>query len=88
MLNRIKNYILNLIGIDAIIPKGTAYIVFDKKAMLLYDKNGPGEASGLTTKNLCILFDFNNGRFMMRPDKGHDAMIEVVNAQTAQKGDK
>jgi len=67
MLNRIKNHILNLLGIDAIIPKGTAYIIFSPNGIIHKSVNGRMTIEGLYMKNVDFDPDIETGAVTIKP---------------------
>ena len=57
-MRQLKKFILNLFGIEAILPKGTAYITFMNGGIIHLDASGPNIIGNLNMRN-CD-FDYGN----------------------------
>ena len=57
----LKNYIMNLFGIEAILPKGSAYILLDDASVIR--GNAPSLCQGLIMVNVDYIIDQDSKSF-------------------------
>ena len=64
-MRRLKNYILNLFGIEAVLPKGTAYILFQPYGIIR--GTAPSLCANLIMMNVDYEGNEEDGTFTITP---------------------